>query len=144
MIDIGFNRIDSNWKSNLDLSTKHSTIHKLIETYIEKPQELRNKIAHGQWIVAFNSNNTNINSTTTSEINLLDQVKLSVWFQAHQHLCYIIRDLIQSPTKAFNANFDNHYNNLNEWLKRTANRTINRKKAKLQTKEKKREKKQPS
>ena len=49
MLDIALQKV-GDWNTNKDLETRRTTLKKIIGEYIEKPQELRNKIAHGQWI----------------------------------------------------------------------------------------------
>ncbi len=104
MIDLALKKV-GNWNTNTDLGVKRTKLKQIITEYIEKPQELRNKIAHGQWLFALNSKNTNENPSTTERINNLDVVEISIWFEVHQYLCFIIRDLIQSPKKTFHNDF---------------------------------------
>lgn len=104
LIDLALNKV-GNWETNSDLALKRDKLKELITEYIENPQELRNKLAHGQWLFALNSKNTNENQTTTKRIEKLDVVKISIWFEVHQYLCFIIRDLVQSPNKKFHHNY---------------------------------------
>jgi len=112
------------WNTNKDLETRRTTLKKIIGEYIEKPQELRNKIAHGQWIHALNSTNTKENPDTTSRISDLNVVKISIWFEVHQFLCFIIRDLIQSPQKGFHNNYWTNLTNLEEFLNESHSWTL--------------------
>ena len=32
-------------------------------------------------------------------------MEISKWFEIHQYLCFIVRDLIQSPKKGFHNNY---------------------------------------
>lgn len=123
MLDIALQKV-GDWKTNKDLETRRTTLKKIIGEYIEKPQELRNKIAHGQWIHALNSNNTKENPDTTSRIGDLNVVKISIWFEVHQYLCFIIRDLIQSPQKGFHNNYWTNMTNLEEFLKESQSWTL--------------------
>lgn len=123
MLDIALQKV-GDWKTNKDLETRRTTLKKIIGEYIEKPQELRNKIAHGQWIHALNSNNTKENPDTTSRIEDLNVVKISIWFEVHQYLCFIIRDLIQSPQKGFHNNYWTNMTNLEEFLKESQSWTL--------------------
>lgn len=123
MLDIALKKV-GDWKTNKDLETRRTTLKKIIGEYIEKPQELRNKIAHGQWIHALNSNNTKENPDTTSRIGDLNVVKITIWFEVHQYLCFIIRDLIQSPQKGFHNNYWTNLTNLEEFLKKSQSWTL--------------------
>lgn len=123
MLDIALQKV-GDWKTNKDLETRRETIKKIIGEYIEKPQELRNKIAHGQWVHALNSNNTKENPDTTSRINGLDVVKITIWFEVHQFLCFIIRDLIQSPQKGFHNNYWINMTSLEDFINKSQSWTL--------------------
>jgi len=100
MIDLAMNKV-GNWNSNIDLRTRRNRIQTIIKTYIKEPQEIRNKIAHGQWIHALNSKGTKENENTTISIRELNVVTIKIWSKVHQLLAYIVRDLVQSPQKGF-------------------------------------------
>jgi len=133
MLDIALQKV-GDWKTNKDLETRRTTLKKIIREYIEKPQELRNKIAHGQWIHALNSNNTKENPDTTLRITGLDVVKITIWFEVHQFLCFIIRDLIQSPQKGFHNNYWTNMANLEEFLKKSQSWTLEKRMENLKLK----------
>lgn len=123
MLDIALQKV-GDWKTNKDLETRRTTLKKIIGEYIEKPQELRNKIAHGQWVQALNSKNTNENPDTTLRISDLNVVKITIWFEVHQYLCFIIRDLIQSPQKGFHNNYWTNLTNLEDFLNKCQSWTL--------------------
>lgn len=123
MLDIALQKV-GDWKTNKDLETRRTTLKKIIGEYIEKPQELRNKIAHGQWVHALNSKNTNENPDTTLRISDLNVVKITIWFEVHQYLCFIIRDLIQSPQKGFHNNYWTNLTNLEDFLNKCQSWTL--------------------
>jgi hypothetical protein len=123
MLDIALQKV-GDWNTNKDLETRRTTLKKIIGEYIEKPQELRNKIAHGQWIHALNSSNTKENPDTTSSISDLNVVKITIWFEVHQFLCFIIRDLIQLPQKGFYNNYWTNLTNLEEFLNESQSWTL--------------------
>lgn len=119
MVEIAFGRLN-NWKGNPDFKNRNDKINKYISDYIEKPQLIRNKIAHGQWLYAFNSDNSNINTETTYKIKDLNITTISIWFEVHQYLCFIIRDLIQSPSKGFHNNYWTNLSELETYLSKTS------------------------
>lgn len=123
MLDIALQKV-GDFKTNQDLAKRRTTLREIIGEYIEKPQELRNKIAHGQWLHALNSSNTKENLDTTSRISELNVIKISIWFEVHQYLCFIIRDLIQSPKKGFHNNYWTNMTNLEGFLLESKNWTI--------------------
>lgn len=101
------------WKKCVDLSLKkvrgknsshipnaRRKINELIDCYIFDPSLLRNKIAHGQWIVALNRNNTNVNAELTSKIQAISVVDLYQKKEAFKSLSCILEDIIKSPNKA--------------------------------------------
>jgi len=123
MLDIALNKV-GDWNTNTDLSNRRNQIRQIISDYIESPQELRNKIAHGQWVHALNSKNTKENENTTQRIQNLNVVKISKWAEVHQYLCYIIRDLVQSPQKGFHNNYWINLTELEKYLDKSKNWTI--------------------
>lgn len=123
MVDLAISKVGNPTK-RADLRDKKGKIKQIIKEYIEKPQELRNKIAHGQWIHCLNSKNTKENEDTTERVNKLNVVQISIWFEVHQYLCFIIRDLIQSPKKGFHNNYWSNLVKLEEFLRKSKNWTI--------------------
>ena len=123
MIDIALDKV-GNYQTNSDLRIKRDKIRDIIDEYIEKPQLIRNKIAHGQWVHALNNPMTGENVVTTSEILRLDVVEVSKWFEIHQYLCFIVRDLIQSPSKGFHNNYWVNYTRLEEFFLRSSSWTL--------------------
>lgn len=115
MLEIALLKV-GNWEINKDLELKRKFLKEIIEEYIEKPQELRNKIAHGQWVHSLNSLNTKENLDTSKRISNLNVVTISIWFEVHQYLCFIIRDLIQSPKKGFYNNYWTNFTDLEYFL----------------------------
>lgn len=88
-----------------DLALAKIALDELVKTYIEEPSQLRNKIAHGQLIVALNSKNDDINQTLTNEMLSLDIVKLDRLRAGANGLANMIEMLIESPEKTGMANF---------------------------------------
>jgi len=80
-------------------------ILRLVSRYIEEPSLIRNKIAHGQWAIALNRDNTNVNLELTNEINLIDIVKLDVLKYALRGLSDIVEAMIESPDRAFHRDY---------------------------------------
>jgi len=137
LIEIAFNKANASWQSVPDLHSKHDFILDLIEKYVKGPKNLRNKIAHGQWVIALNSNNTAVDSTITNDLNQLDMVKISIWFEVHHSLCDIVRDLIQSANNAFLRDFNKHCTYLQNFISKTSSWTIADKKKLLDKRKRK-------
>lgn len=86
---------DKAYKDQVILDVKN-----LLENYIKQPSEVRNRMAHGQWVIALNSTNTQKNSSITSKIRNLDIITLTRYKKSFSLISLIIEDLIESPNKA--------------------------------------------
>lgn len=123
MIDLAMDKV-GDWNNVNDLLNRRNELHNIVAIYIEEPQGLRNKIAHGQWVHALNNINTKENPDMTSRMNNLDVVKITIWLEIHQYLAYIIRDLVQSPQKGFHNNYWVNLVNLNDYIANSQSWTI--------------------
>jgi len=90
------------------------TLGHLIDEYIHDPSMLRNKIAHGQWVIALNRENTAVNEEISMEIAELDVVELYRRKHALEMICSIIEDLIKSPNRAHQRDYWVHTVELGE------------------------------
>ena len=72
----------------------------LIDNYLYEPHLLRNKIAHGQWIKAINSENTKNNPIVSSKLELINILDLDRFKEAFKSIYNILEDIIESPNKA--------------------------------------------
>lgn len=134
MIELALDRVNAGWMGITDLINKKAEIISLIIEYIEGPQELRNKIAHGQWEHALNSTGTKENGMTTARIQELNVVQISIWAEVHQFLGLIIRDLIQSPVKGFHNNYWSHFVELQQFVLKSRTWTLEKRRSDLQKK----------
>jgi len=119
-LELAFNRIN-NIANAGEIQNKRQTLSRHIYNYIIEPSQLRNKIAHGQWVVALNNENTATNPATTSRIANLDFVKTDILFSVYQKIGQAVEDLIESPTKAHFNDFYSHMTELEELIKETQN-----------------------
>lgn len=133
MIDLAMDKV-GDWKNVADLETRRNSLHKIISDFVTTPSILRNKIAHGQWEFALNRENTKENKDLTTDLNNLDVVAITKWFEVHQFLGLIIRDLIQSPKKGFHNNYWTNLTNLEQYILTSDSWTLETKKQKLQLK----------
>lgn len=117
-IELAFRRIESAANAG-EIQNKKKTLLKHIGKYITEPSQLRNKIAHGQWKIALNNDNTDINSNTTQRINDIDFVKIDILFSAYQKISQAVEDLIESPQKAHFNDFYSHMAELNTLISET-------------------------
>jgi hypothetical protein len=131
LFDLAFNKVNADWKNNHDLIQRRKQIQDILDNFIKKPSELRNKIAHGQWDFALNSDNTKENQVKTLELQNLDVIKISIWSEVHQYLGLIVRDLIQSPKSGFHRNYWTNLTNLENYVSKSSTWTIEKRIAQL-------------
>lgn len=74
-------------------------LNRLIAEYVEAPSLLRNKVAHGQIVLALNRGNTDVNADLTAQLQDVDLVKLDRWRAASQGMADIVENIIESPRK---------------------------------------------
>lgn len=106
----------------------------MIDEFIYDPSMIRNKLAHGQWCVALNSENTGVNLDLTSEIagySVLDFYRRK---HSLEQLAAIIEDLIESPNRAHRRDYWSHLCELEAKQREMSAWTIERKAAQLRTK----------
>lgn len=84
-IDLGLRKVSNPKKSNY-LPNIRQKLLTVVDNYVVLPSLIRNKIAHGQWDVALNRENTTVNNDLTQELHNLDAVVISIWFKAHEYL----------------------------------------------------------
>lgn len=116
---------------NRDLAGRLRTLIRLVDQYIEGPATIRNKIAHGQWIIALNSHNTKENPDLTRELASLDPVLIERMVKVHGFLGAIVRDLVQSPRSGFHNYYWTNIVNLENYLKKTKNWDLTSKRVRL-------------
>lgn len=133
MVELALKKVGK-WSKNSDLQNRRKRLGEIIENYINSPSVLRNKVAHGQWFHALNTDNTAENIDLTRKLAELDSVELGKQFEVHKYLGLIIRDLVQSPKKGFHHNYWVRMTTLEEYLDKTRNWNIESKKSKLSKK----------
>jgi hypothetical protein len=107
------NGISEAWKTCVRLGLRHldakrgnftpnaqQKLESVIDAHVYDPSVLRNKLAHGQWVIALNRDNDDVQQEYTEKLEELDIVKISAWF-AGKLLAGAVENLIESPRKAF-------------------------------------------
>lgn len=102
-VELSFKKVQG--KNSSHVPNAKLKINELIGAYIFDPSLLRNKIAHGQWKVALNKNNTDVNAELTSKIRAISVIDLYRKKSAFQSLSRIIEDIIKSPNKAHHRDY---------------------------------------
>lgn len=120
-------------KSSGHVANTQQKIFSLIDAYVFDPSLLRNKIAHGQWRIALNSNNTKINEELTNKIRAITVVDLYRYKEAFQSLFRIVEDIIESPNKAHHRDYWIHITSFEESQKDMASWSIEEKIRALKT-----------
>ncbi len=105
-----------------------------VQDLIKDPSELRNKIAHGQWVRALNGKNTDVNEVATAAISELSVVKIDMWFDCQSKLSVIVEHLIVSPNKAFIKTYRNLMYQLETMYSQRSKWTLETKKSRLKQK----------
>lgn len=117
-LELGLHRVSETPKSSYIPNIKQN-VERIIVEYVQEPRVLRNKVAHGQWKIALNRNNDNINDALTEQIKNIEVVRLNIWKEAHQGLSNIIEVLIESPNRAFHRDYWPEVVKVSEHLKNT-------------------------
>jgi hypothetical protein len=139
--------VKSGWLKCAQLSVRHISVTSttppqdvlknlktLINSYIYDPSILRNKLAHGQWTVALNSQNNAVNEHTTDVIKQHNVVELYRRKQALNIMSLAIEDIIESPDKTHIRDYGKHMEDLTKKQKKLAAWTIEEKLSQLKLK----------
>lgn len=95
-VELLFSRI--NTSTNLgEIANKKQKLTRILKEYIINPSQIRNKVAHGQWVICLNNECTDINKDTTNELQNLDFVIIDRYFSIYKQFQQCILDLSISP-----------------------------------------------
>ncbi|WP_217587849.1 hypothetical protein [Lentibacillus saliphilus] len=105
-------------KNKLDYTPRmrYTELVKLIEKDLMLSIEIRNRIAHGQWVYAFTNTLENISSDLTGELRTENIVKLQLRIKLFISISIIIHDLAVSPP-TFEQNFDKNFKKVEQQVK---------------------------
>jgi len=132
-LELGLRRISSSPRSNYRQNIRRK-ISTFVDVYIVGPSQLRNRIAHGQWHDALNTNNTALNHNLTQKLQDLNVVEVTKWFGVTERLLNIIEALIESPNRAFHRDYWSEISNLEAYIDETASWSLAEKVKQLQAK----------
>lgn len=79
-----------------EVANKKQMLNRILQEYIIGPSQIRNKVAHGQWIYCLNNECTKINQSTTNQMADLDFVKIERYFCIYDKFHQCILDLLIS------------------------------------------------
>ncbi|MBF0116338.1 MAG: hypothetical protein HQM04_15025 [Magnetococcales bacterium] len=126
IIELGLNKTDFSKNSGGKANIKQY-LYKTIDDYVHEPSLLRNRIIHGQWLVALNSGNDAVNDKITDEISNLDVVVITVWYNVWKTVAGIIESLIESPKRSFNRDYWSEYAKLDDYLRKVKQFSLDKK-----------------
>lgn len=104
---------------------RYKTLLNLIDSDLLKSYQLRNRISHGQWKYAFNSDLSGFNEDLTKELRTENIVTLQLKLKLFKSLSQIIHDLaVSKPT--FERDFDKNYKIVEEQKRELHNRSYDK------------------
>ncbi len=118
-LDLALQKVSRNRQRSNFVPNVRQRLKRIIKEYVIEPRGIRNKIAHGQWEVALNSNNEKINNDISASIQTLDPVVIKVWFDVYKYLSEIVECLIESPNRVFHRDYWVIVNELDEYIEKT-------------------------
>lgn len=118
-----------------DIPNRKQRIERLLRQYIEQPSQLRNRIAHGQWENALNSDGTERNSALSDALKNIDFLQIERLRAGCTALAAVIESLVESPNKAFHADYYSVLANSEQTLREMSRRTISDHLVKLKAKQ---------
>ena len=94
-------------------AARFEILNKVIDEDLKILIEIRNKLAHGQWIYPFNSEGTAIEQDKYRLINQENLQSLQFKYSLIKHLADTVHDLVVSKV-TFERDFDLHFKQLNQ------------------------------
>ena len=119
---IGQTSLNDKWKQSLEIAcsrnfyvnnTKYSMLLDVIDNQLLPSAQIRNKLAHGQWKFAFNSDLQNINQDLTNKIRADNILKIQLRYKIFKNLSQLIHDLVIS-TPTFDRDFEDNFRKIEE------------------------------
>jgi hypothetical protein len=92
-------------------SARRESLRQVLSADLRIIIEIRNKLAHGQWIYPFNSEGTAVEQDKYKLINKENLLSLEFKYAMLGHLADAMHDLVVSPT-TFERDFDGHFKKL--------------------------------
>lgn len=95
----------------VDYSARREALQGVLKNELRIIIEIRNKLAHGQWIFPLNNAGTAVESEKFTLINRENLQSLQFKYALLEHLANAVHDLVVSP-QAFHRDFESHYKKL--------------------------------
>lgn len=117
-VDLAFRKHHKITKAPLDervLGVAHAArrgaLHDVLDNELRIIIEIRNKLAHGQWVYPLNNEGTAVEPDKYKLINKENLQSLQFKFALLSHLADAVHDLVVSP-KTFERDFEDHFKKL--------------------------------
>lgn len=94
-------------------AARRDALHSVLSGELRIIVEIRNKLAHGQWVYPFNNAGTAVEPDKYKSINKENLQSLQFKYALLGHLSDAIHDLVVSPT-TFQRDFDEHFKHLEQ------------------------------
>jgi hypothetical protein len=112
---------------------RYLTLQDLLKDQLEPILELRNRLAHGQWVYLLNDSQSDVSNTLMAALQNEDIVSLQLKDTLVDTLCATVEDLVLSrPT--FERDFDAHFESITTTVRRLGDRNYARYTAAMQAK----------
>lgn len=131
LIELSLKILVKNSKAPDNVHTIQKKLKKYLKDYILGPSQIRNKLAHGQWTITLNVENTNLNPIPTKLIEELTVVDLIRWKMTQEKFSHIIESLIESPEKHFRRSYQTQITDFENFIKESSYWTVQEKRKKL-------------
>jgi hypothetical protein len=94
-------------------SARRSAVHEVLQGDLRIIIEIRNKLAHGQWVYPLNNDGNAVEPEKYRLINKENLLSLQMKFSLLGHLADAVHDLVVSP-RTFERDFDYHFRKLEQ------------------------------
>ncbi|MGV0083974.1 hypothetical protein EEAAV_08875 [Rahnella aceris] len=117
-VDLAFRKHHKITKAPLDQrslgvahAARRAALHDVLSNELRILIEIRNKLAHGQWVYPFNSEGDAVEPDKFKLINKENLQSLQFKYSLAEHLADAVHDLVVSPA-TFERDFEGHFNKL--------------------------------
>jgi hypothetical protein len=94
-------------------AARRDALHRALSNDLRIIIEIRNRLAHGQWVYPFNSDGTAVEPEKYKLINQENLLSLQMKYSLLCHLADAVHDLVVSPS-TFQRDFDRHFKQLEQ------------------------------
>lgn len=110
----GISKAELNGKTlGISHAARREALHSALSGELRIIIEIRNKLAHGQWVYPFNNTGTDVESDKYTLINKENLQSLQFKYSLLRHLSDAVHDLVVSPA-TFERDFDTHFRHLDQ------------------------------